>query len=708
MGLKDIDWKSRYDSKINNITTEFFIPALHESTSYRRIAGLFSSTSFALCARGLKELIVNNGTMQLIISPILTKEDTQALKESQNEKIIEKSIKLELNKIETEFEKNHVAALQYLLKQGILEIRVDIPKDTDGKPLDVDSIIEKNLLAEKRGIFQDRDGNALSFRGPINETRESWERGMFSITVDQGWIAGQEEHVLDDNMIFDNIWNDKDTLPLPQGIKDELTKTAPTKDEIDLDKFNVPSWAILPDGKILWPNQIRAVNAWINSNYKGIFSIATAGGKTLAALVSANLSPKNMLALIIAPGKTLVKQWEEEIRTFESKAMGSIRLVICDSGHPWRRILPGMLVTYMKGVSVDPPRSRLYIIATPQTASSEIFQKYFKNVDAKNVIIIGDEVHHLGAPEFSNVFDLPSSRRIGLSATFERTWDEIGTQDIVNYFGRELNEAEYGICEGIKEGRLCKYRYLPFFAFLDRHETQDYMTYTKSIGRIVAQIEKLRKKGKRDQKLEGQLRRLLERRSDILKTATDKIRVYKKIISSKPPKPYVVFMDDNAQIKQIKKAHVEEIRDLNANFGVNENPAINIFSGEMKEFQREEVIKDALRSNTPIFAMQCLDEGISLPELQSAILISSTTSTRQYIQRRGRILRAKDKNKIANLYDIIVLPSPTQNNQENRLIENAVRSEQRRVEELASCAENKWEVIHKFEEEIVKLGFALR
>lgn len=706
MGLRDLEWKSRYDSRINNIVTEFFIPALHESTSYRRIAGLFSSTSFALCARGLKELIANNGSMQLIVSPILTKEDALALKETKNELIIEKSIKIELDKIETEFEKNHVGALQYLLKQGVLEIRVDIPKDNDGIPLDAESIIEKNLLAEKRGIFQDRDGNALSFRGPINETRESWERGIFSITVDQGWIAGQEEHVLDDNMIFDNIWNDKETLPLPIRIRDELIKNAPSMEEIDLDKFNVPSWAILPDGKILWPNQIRAVNAWVNNNFHGIFSIATAGGKTLAALVGACLSPKNMLILIIAPGKTLVKQWEEEIRSFESKTTGSIRLVICDSGHPWRKILPGMLVSYMKGVSVEPPRSRLYIIATPQTASNEIFQKYFRNVDAKNAVIIGDEVHHLGATEFSNVFNLPSSRRLGLSATFERTWDEIGTQDIVNYFGRELNEAEYGICEGIEEGRLCRYRYLPFFAFLDRNETQDYMTYTKSIGRIVAQIEKLRKKGKRDLKLERQLRRLLEKRSDILKTAGDKVRAYKKIISSKPPKPYVVFMDDNAQIKQIKKAHVGEIREMNANFGENENPAINIFSGEMKEFQREEVIKDALRSRTPIFAMQCLDEGISLPELQSAILISSTTSTRQYVQRRGRILRAKDKNKIANLYDIIVLPSPSQNKQENKLIENAVRSEQRRVEELASCAENKWEVIQKFEEEIVKLGFS--
>ena len=203
------DWpKPSYDSRINNIVTEFFIPALKESTTYRRIAGLFSSTSFSLCARGINELIANDGTIQLIISPILTTEDVNAIKNASHEdieKIIENKIKNQLTSIESEFEKDHIFALKYLLKYNFLEIRINIQKDDFGNPMDAETIIERNALAEKRGIFQDRDGISISFRGPVDANKESWEKGIFSITVDTSWDEGQKPHVKDDIAIFEKI-----------------------------------------------------------------------------------------------------------------------------------------------------------------------------------------------------------------------------------------------------------------------------------------------------------------------------------------------------------------------------------------------------------------------------------------------------------------------------------------------------------------------
>ena len=172
--------RPRYDSKINNIATEFFIPALRESTTYRRIAGFFSSTSLSLAARGIMELIYNDGKMQLVISPILTKEDAFILNNDRTRwsEIINTSLTNKLD-LPTEFEKNHIAALAYLLKKGFLEIKVDIPTDMDGNCLDYDSIMEKNMQDEKLGIFQDRDGNAVSFRGPVNENRQRLGDGRF-------------------------------------------------------------------------------------------------------------------------------------------------------------------------------------------------------------------------------------------------------------------------------------------------------------------------------------------------------------------------------------------------------------------------------------------------------------------------------------------------------------------------------------------------
>ena len=204
---------SSYNSEIDNITTGFFIPALIESTTYQRIGGLFSSNSLSLAARGISELINNEGKMELIISPILSKQDVQAMKDATNdefEKILEKSLMKEFV-LEDEFERDHVFALKYLLKKEFLEIRIDIPRDDLGVPLDAETIQQENILSEKRGIFQDREGDVVSFRGPIDANKDSWEKGRFSITVDVSWDEGQFQHVEDDIAFFKEKWTSLDT-----------------------------------------------------------------------------------------------------------------------------------------------------------------------------------------------------------------------------------------------------------------------------------------------------------------------------------------------------------------------------------------------------------------------------------------------------------------------------------------------------------------
>lgn len=701
MGLQGKEWLTRYDSRINNITTEFFIPALSESTVYRRIAGLFSSTSFALAARGIKELILNSGSMQLIVCPVLTHEDIQAIKETSDlENMVQRSLKSQLDKIDSEFEKKHVEALKLLLKEGFLEIRVEIPKDSFGFPLDVQTIMKTNALAEKRGIFQDRDGHAISFRGPINESKESWEKGTHEITVDVDWIEGQRQHVLDDIRIFENKWNDKDTLPLPKTIREHLVKTAPPKDEIDLDKFDYPNWAYLPNGDVLWPHQIRAVNAWLSNDYQGIFSMATGSGKTLTALSAVGIAPKNMMVLIIAYGKTLVRQWEKEVRKYDSNA----DIVMCDSDTNWKMILPGKLVSYLKGSEQYNVEKRLYVIATPQTASMEIFQRNFENIDSRNLQLIADEVHHLGSEEFSRVFNIAASRRIGLSATYRRDWDESGTQDILDYFGRALEEAKYGISEAIKDGRLCKYKYFPYFAYLSADEFEEYVELSLQIKQEFARL-KVKESSVNLPVLPRRLEQLLRDRAEKLKKCRDKPRTYKEIVAAKPKMPYVVFADDKQQAAEIEQAHKEEMQELSRKLGEVVKDDMMIFSGELDDWQREKILAEAKLRATPLLAMYCLDEGVDVPELKSAIIVSSSASKRQYIQRRGRILRLGERGKVAELYDIIVLPRPDPDPVRNEIAREAIIKERERLEELSNDAENRYDVLLKFDKERERLGF---
>lgn len=701
MTLKDQpEWpKPRYNSQINNITTEFFIPALRESTTYQRMAGFFSSTSLSLAARGIKELIDNDGKMQLIVSPIFTEEDVGVLKSdaTKRDMIIEKSLTSRLD-LASDFEKNHVAALAYLLKKGFLEIRVKIPTDTNGIFLDYESIMKENILGEKFGIFQDRNGHAISFRGPVNENQTSWERGTFEITVDADWIEGQRIQVEEDAARFRKKWEDPQLLTLPQTIQKTLLMQAPkTAAEIDLKQFDIPPWALLPDGRKLWNHQIRAINSWINYDRCGILSMATSGGKTLTALVATELVPNDSIVLILVPTSVLVDQWKRDIHRFDP----DIDLVVCSNDHTsWPIILSGKMGPY---VSREHKRDRhLLVLSTMKTASSDRFLKNFEHLQPRFITIIADEVHHLGAETYSRIFEINAQNRLGLSATFVRDWDEIGTNKIRDYFRREL-DSEYTVKEGICDGKLSRYEYRPFFALLNKSEYSEYSEYSEIIRKVYAQMQNVIDPVTKE-KLEKKYSKNLMNRSKIIKKAKDKIRVYGQILLSSPKKPYIVFADDNNHINNLKEMHKKTIRCINfERFNNLEKDDIMTFSGELDPNMRERVLEESKNNQTPLFAMNCLDEGVDVPEFRSAILVSSSTSKRQYIQRRGRILRTS-RNKVAYLYDIIVLPNPHSYAVDMTDVKAIVKKEKIRINELAKDATNKWDAIQIFEDKIKELG----
>ena len=677
-----------YNSKINNIVTEFFIPALKNSTTYRRIGGLFSSNSFALCARGIKELIANEGKMELIISPVLSKEDAIAIQNAATEefeKIITKSINVELDSMETEFEKDHVGALLYLLKNEYLEIRINIPKDENGKALDSQTIVEQNIFSEKRGIFQDRDGKIISFRGPINENRTSWERGTFAITVDVSWVEGQIPHVQDDIAIFEDLWNSSDTYKLPDLVKKEIIKNTPEKEDVDLERYNIPTWAHLPNGKMLWNNQIKAVNAWVENDYKGIFTIATAGGKTLASLAASNQTPKNILILIVVHGLELVNQWEKEIKLFDPNA----NLTVCDSDHKWREKLTNIVSLFFENADSTSLNNRFYVLVNDATANDDReeprgFLKFFEHVDPKKIMFIADEVHHLGAPKNQKILQITSNYRLALSATFVRQWDDEGTQAIRNYFKDELLAAKYTVKDGINEGRLCKYLYYPFFTILQQSEFEEYNEKTIDIGIKMQQL----KKDSDNLKLKKDLEALTNIRADIIKKAQGKKNAYREIIKSQPKLPYIVFLDDTNQLKEFKKEHELIIDQMNKHTEEKIKKDVFVFDGQTKSWQRKIILEQTIEHKTPIFSMYCLDEGIDIPEFQGAILVSSASSERQYIQRRGRILRGAIKGKIASLYDIVVLPPTQESGIMMNTAEGIISKELKRVDEIAQDALN--------------------
>ncbi len=239
--------------------------------------------------------------------------------------------------------------------------------------------------------------------------------------------------------------------------------------------------------------------------------------------------------------------------------------------------------------------------------------------------------------------------------------------------------------------------------------SSEFDEYVELSRQISYEFAKFKSKRDEDQpNVPPRLERLLMDRAEIIKKAEDKPRAYQQIIGSKPPKPYLVFADDNEQVDALMIAHKNQISEMNRNSEEIMKDDILIFSGESDEWQRKKILEEAKKRKTPIMAMYCLDEGIDVPEFQSAILVSSSSSQRQYIQRRGRILRAGEKGKIANLYDIIVLPRSGDYDEIQSLVATEViKKERNRIEELSRDALNKNDAILKFEKEIEHLGFGL-
>jgi len=88
-----------------------------------------------------------------------------------------------------------------------------------------------------------------------------------------------------------------------------------------------------------------------------------------------------------------------------------------------------------------------------------------------------------------------------------------------------------------------------------------------------------------------------------------------------------------------------------------------------------------------LVAIRCLDEGVDIPAIQTAIILASSGNPRQFIQRRGRILRPYPGKERATLFDTIVLP-PELDRETLEIERNLLRKELRRFVEFADLADN--------------------
>lgn len=692
MSLKKLNLKRSYDSDTENILHDFYVPALSASIEYSRLTGFFSSRTFALSAKGIASLIRNGGTMKLVTGARFEREDLEAIKGAYAtpEVILEERMLDDLNHLEDEFVKDHVRALGWMIANKRLRIKVAIVHDADDLPLDSKNIERQGIFHQKVGVLGDIDGNQLSFSGSDNESAKGWQGNVEEFKVFRSWVEAEEEYFKADRQKFDKFWHGiaKRTrvLDLPKAIEERLVKIAPdTIEELDLDKWirddNTVSSTELRD------YQKNAVQNWLRNEKKGILEMATGTGKTVTALSCLDqlLKESNkIVAVICSPFIHLSEQWLRESRKF---GIEGDTLIADSSQGKWKDRLVDGILDVENGVS-----ERLFVFTTHNTFSSNdfmgIIKESKKRKPSQKLLLIVDEVHGIGAPQRRIGLIDDYDYRLGLSATPKRWFDLEGTDRIFNYFGDVV--FEYSLRDAINAGYLTPYVYKPYFTSLTPEEMERYETETRKISRAYYRSK--------DEEEKDEIYTLLcIKRQKIVRNAINKLAIFEKILDEIREIKYCLVYCSPQQIRNVQDI-LNRKNVIQHKFTEKEGAKADERFGGISE--RDFLIRQ-FSSGTyhALVSMRCLDEGVDVPPARLAVMLDNSGNPREYIQRRGRVLRKFPGKKNAVIHDIIVEPvlKPTISRELGDLERKIIAKELERYRDFASSAENAAECLKTME-----------
>ncbi len=687
--FKDLNLKKHYDSDRDNLLQDFFIPCLSVTKNYQRLAGFFSSGILSAAARGVVGLIEGSGHMQLMVGATLHQEDAAVIEEADKnpEKYVEMVLLKEIDAIADLLTNDHVEALGWMLANNLLEVRIGLVR-------------EGGLFHLKVGVMEDSEGNTLSFSGSDNETPSGWRHNIEEFKVFRGWVPEEREYYDADKEKFERFWTGKGarvkTVPLPEAVKNKLVSIAPKRKE-KLRMWNkgpggiatLPTMA--PRVTHLRPNQFAAIEALEKNGGRGILAMATGSGKTITALEyvrkTANAGP--LCTVVALPYVHLVRQWiENDIRPM----FPDVPVIeIHGQAKEWKTKLPLFLAGFRSGVF-----KQIFLVGLyGSLASPELTRALLDSgIDTKQFMFVADEVHNGGAPEAqSSLLDI-YSKRIGLSATPERYFDDEGTDVLKKYFGGVV--YEYSLEQAIRDGHLTRYDYFPVVVRLSDDEYIEYQEISAKISRAVAAASR---SSEADIMGRNDVKRLLIQRSKLIKSAENKIPRLAALLGELNVKGIsntLIYCDGVEQL--------EEAQTILNNLGV----VSHKFTQNEPMQLRESILKNfASGVYKALVAVKCLDEGVDVPATQTAIIVASTTNPREFIQRRGRVLR-KDPNKTkATVYDFIVIPPTGGGGAASKFDKAILQSEFQRVRDFIETASNKGDIYEGFLEIMQEFGVYL-
>lgn len=707
--LREFEPKPEYNTEDDFIIRDFYAPCLARSAKYDRAVGYFRANIYRELGEDLLIFAKRGGKVRLICSPDIPEQDEEAAREGYE-------LRGKRTKIDQEITLLHI--LRKMSKD---------PKERDCLDM-LRLLIEKSSMElfvatrpggiyhRKVGVFYDTCDNYVAFSGSGNETQravseiEDWANDE-EFDVYRSWGTEFEVHKAESKAkYFQKLLNtgtpNTKVRPLNTVEREEISKYRSHSDFDDClpgarkrsKKKNVAKdkktskYEAMINGRKVKPYyyQQMAIEQWENNQNVGMLSMATGTGKTFTALFALNkFINEGRLAVILVPSKLLLDQWNENISEFYP----GVPLLIAGGGNNWK-------TNTMKRIFISNIKQPKIILATMATASSADFTAFLKQ--SSNPILVADEAHRIGSPKYREILnEIQFKERLGLSATPERLFDDEGNEAITNTFGdkpvyflpiggkvklSEDDEEEIPILGNF----LAKYIYYFYTVHLTPEEQKEWNEITVEIKQFIGRHPELMQcaESARDQQ---RLELLYIKRSRILKRAEGKIQLACHAISEKynDNSRWIIYCEDEDQMNSVASAIREQNRDL----------AVLIYYSNMGESERERTLQYFERHPSVIVSIRCLDEGVDIPIVDGALILASSTNPRQYIQRRGRVLRKAKGKRIAIIIDVLILPeTPGENDQLP-----VVRSELSRAWNFAKNAENS-EITHELWEIGIKYG----
>jgi len=712
--------------------------------------GFFSSSAIRVLSDGFAVFLYNNGYMRLIINDVLTIEDRKAISIGVGKEEIPyfdlsniKSIKESLSERDMHF----FECLSWLIRNNRIQIKIISPKDGIG------------ISHTKSGIFYD-GLNSIGFDGSCNFSRTALLDNIESISASCDWDGPVDSARIDVmREDFNRVFNGRDENIIyvdSENVKISLSSIFQQKSIDDLledeykllknkSKLAIPSTAMLSlsrakdkieaiiekksfleeqsikYGKLpSFPYasgprdyQKQAFKNWKDNGQKGLFAMATGTGKTITSL-NCLLEIYNHCdyykALILVPTITLVEQWETECRKFNFDNI----IKVCSKYSNWSGAIGNL-----KLIERNTKNCQSYIIIS--TYASFVRNNVFDelcSLSKTKLLLIADEVHNMGAGRVAKrLDDIPYLRRIGLSATPERQYDDSGNSKIREFFG-SVNKYtfEYSMQDAIRNGALCRYYYYPHLVELTPSEFDDYVELSNKIAKVFNSDD-----------LDGQdiLKRLLLKRKRIIHKAANKKKVFAEILQDRINKfgslKYTLVYAPEGNLPDDQMADVFDSTDVLGDDedsvhiidefteivrDIDEHVVVRQFTGDTPD--RDQILKDFADGKIDVLtSMKCLDEGVDVPRSEFAIFCSSTGNPRQFIQRRGRVLRTHKDKHFAIIHDLVVIPSYCFDFETYRLEKSLIGAELARVKDFALLSENCNDSLNVLDEVLNKYNISL-